>query len=154
MTQLEFDTMMNVIRQEQQENNEQLRAELTEIEGRRLEARKAYDEAHEFYKQVCNEVTQKQRELKLANAQFYERKKALIKAFPKAIGKRLQKNEGMNKHELFGIRASMIKQLKEKYAESHDIDAEGIDVHFNVEGDKVVFSAVLPTKVSTNGKED
>ena len=64
MTQLEFDTLMNQIRQEQDENNEKKRAELAEIEGRRIEERKKYDEAHERYREVCNELTQKTLELK------------------------------------------------------------------------------------------
>lgn len=144
MTQFEFDMMMNAIRNEQDEFTAQKRAELAEIEERRAQARKEFDAMHAAYKGICKEIELKQKELKSANAAFYERKKALIKAFPKAYGQRLPHNEGMTKHELFGVRASMIKHLKEKYADSYNINAEGIDVHFNVEGSQVVFSAVLP----------
>lgn len=146
MTQFEFDMMMNAIRNEQDEFTAQKRAELAEIEERRAQARKKFDAMYAAYKGICKEIEQKQKELKYANAAFYERKKALIKAFPKAYGQRLPHNEGMSKHELFGVRASMIKYLKEKYADSYNINAESIDVHFNVEGSQVVFSAVLPTK--------
>lgn len=145
MTQLEFDKLMNAIRQEQNENNETMRAELDEIEGRRIIARKEYDDAHDRYKAVCDEITLKQRELKEANAQYYERKKNLIKAFPKAFGVRTEGSTSSNKkRECFAIRAKMIAHLKEEFKDSTSIDVESIDVHFNIDDDDVNFTAILP----------
>lgn len=149
MTQLEFDKLMNEIRQEQEANNEQMRAELTEIEGRRIMARKEYDDAHERYRAVCNEITQKQRELKLANAQYYERKKNLIKAFPKALG---VPSNPMNKkmRGYYALRAKMITNLKEGFKDDPRVDADNITVNFHIEGDDVSFTAIIP---KVNGKD-
>lgn len=145
MTQLEFDKLMNAIRQEQEENNEMMRAELAEIEGRRIMARKEYDDAHDRYKAICNEITQKQRELKEANAQYYERKKNLIKAFPKAFGVRTEgSSSGSKKRECFALRAKMIENLKEGFKDTPSIDVENINVQFTIEGENVTFTAIIP----------
>lgn len=151
MTQLEFDMLMNAIRNEQDEFTAQKRTELAEIEKRRALARQEFDAMHAAYKCICKEIDQKQKELKSAKAQFYERKKALIQAFPKAYGVRRPHNEGMTKHTLFGIRAKMIEQLKKDYADSDHVDTERIDVHFNIEDSDVVFTTILPKKEISNG---
>lgn len=152
MVQVEFDKLMNDIRREQEETNKMMREQLAEIETRRVIARKEYDDAHDKYKAICSEIAQKQRELKDINANYYERKKALIKAFPKAYGTQKEDNCRL-RNMCYGLRAKLIEDLKNLFKDNPNIDAENIQVNFTIEtteGKDVGFSVVIPHKNGTN----
>lgn len=148
MVQEEFDKLMNDIRREQEEVNKTKREVLAIIEKRRVIARKEYDDARDKYKAICSEITQEQRELKKINANYYERKKALIAAFPKAYGTKKEDNCRL-RSKCFGWRAELMEDLKQFFKDNPNIDAENIQVNFTVEtteGKNVDFSIVIPKK--------
>lgn len=148
MVQEEFDKLMNEIRREQEEVNKTMREELAEIETRRVIAKKEYDDAHHTYKDICSEITQKQRELKKINANYYERKKALIEAFPKAYGTQKEDNCRL-RNKCYGWRAELMEDLKNFFKDNPNIDTKNIQVNFTVkttEGKNVDFSIIIPKK--------
>lgn len=148
MVQEEFDKLMNEIRREQEEVNKTMREELAEIEPRRVIAKKEYYDVHDKYRAICSEITQKQRELKKINANYYERKKALIEAFPQAYGTQKEDNCRL-RNKCFGWRAKLMEDLKQFFKDNPNIDAENIQVNFTVEtteGKDVDFSIIIPKK--------
>lgn len=148
MVQEELDKLMNEIRREQEEVNKTMREELAEIEPRRVIAKKEYDDAHDKYRAICSEITQKQRELKKINANYYERKKALIEAFPKAYGTQKEGNCRL-RSKCYGWRAELMEDLKNFFKDNPNIDAKNIQVNFTVkttEGKDVDFSIIIPQK--------
>lgn len=121
----------------------------------RAEGRKVYDKAVTEYKELCNAVQEKQKELNAVNTEYRRRKMALLSAFPQAFGKRQPHNQGITKHTMFAIRAKMINMLEELYAERIG-KTEDINVHFHEdeESNSVTFSIIIPKGSIEDGEAE
>lgn len=143
MTQIEFEKLIRDLHQEKINTKTKLNAELAEIEARRAEARKVLDESNAHYKDVCRELSGKQREMQDVNNLYHQRKQALLQAFQEAIGTQAEENN-RKRHECFAIRARMIASLKEQLKDEPGINVDEIDVHFHIEDEDITFTTVIP----------